>query len=51
MSLKILAEKLNEWRRYRLSRRELAQLSDRELADIGLSRSEIAFVARRAARA
>jgi len=45
-----LAEKLHEWRRYRVSRRELAQLSDRELADIGLCRSDITFVARKAAR-
>ena len=50
MSLKALASKLHEWRRYRNCRRELAQLSDRELHDIGLNRSEIAFVARKAAR-
>jgi uncharacterized protein YjiS (DUF1127 family) len=50
MSLKALAEKLHEWRRYRACRRELAQLSDRELHDIGVSRSEIPFVARKGAR-
>jgi uncharacterized protein YjiS (DUF1127 family) len=50
MSLRTLAGKLHEWRRYRACRRELAQLSDRELHDIGLNRSEIAYIAWKAAR-
>ena len=50
MSLRTLAGKLHEWRRYRICRRELAQLSDRELHDIGLNRSEIAYIAWKAAR-
>jgi uncharacterized protein YjiS (DUF1127 family) len=50
MSIRVLASKLHEWRRYRLCLRELAQLSDRELSDIGLSRSDIPFVASKAAR-
>ena len=33
------------WTRYRQSLRELAQLDDRELADIGISRSEIQDIA------
>ena len=33
------------WWRYNESTRELARLSDRELADIGISRSEIGRVA------
>lgn len=33
------------WWRYNESMRELARLNDRELADIGISRSEIAAVA------
>ena len=33
------------WARYRQSLRELAQLDDRELADIGISRSEIPDIA------
>lgn len=33
------------WWRYNESMRELARLNDRELADIGMSRSEIAAVA------
>ena len=32
------------WRRYNQSVRELTRLNDRELADIGLSRSEIGRV-------
>jgi uncharacterized protein YjiS (DUF1127 family) len=34
------------WWRYNQGVRELARLSDRELADIGVSRSEIPAVAR-----
>ena len=33
------------WWRYNNSARELARLSDRELADIGVSRSEIGRIA------
>jgi uncharacterized protein YjiS (DUF1127 family) len=49
MSIKALASKLHEWRRYRTCLRELAQLSDRELWDIGLCRSDIPFIAWKAA--
>jgi uncharacterized protein YjiS (DUF1127 family) len=33
------------WKRYNASLRELSQLGDRELADIGISRSDIPRVA------
>ena len=36
---------LQAWRRYNNSLRELYQLGDRELADIGISRSDIPRVA------
>jgi len=36
---------LQDWRRYGIAVRELANLSDRELADIGITRSEIPRVA------
>ena len=36
---------LRSWRRYNSSLRELNQLGDRELADIGISRSDIPRVA------
>jgi uncharacterized protein YjiS (DUF1127 family) len=32
---------LDSWRRYNASLRELSHLDDRELADIGISRSDI----------
>ena len=40
-SLKIIAEKWNAWRRFREAVRELEQLSDRDLADIGIRRRDI----------
>ena len=36
---------LRAWRRYNASLRELTQLGDRELADIGITRSDIPRVA------
>jgi uncharacterized protein YjiS (DUF1127 family) len=36
---------LRAWRRYESSVRELSRLGDRELADIGIARSEITRVA------
>ncbi len=43
---KALAEKVHAWARYRETVKELSQLSDEELHDIGVSRSEIEYVAR-----
>ena len=48
-TLKTISEKLQAWRRYRDAVRELSQLSDRELADIGVRRGDIADIARRVA--
>jgi uncharacterized protein YjiS (DUF1127 family) len=50
-TLKTITEKLASWRRYRDAVRELSQLSDRELDDIGIRRGDIPFVASQAARA
>jgi uncharacterized protein YjiS (DUF1127 family) len=36
---------LRSWRRYNASLKELSQLGDRELADIGITRSDIPRVA------
>ena len=44
-----LARFIQEWKRYNQSLRELSRLGDRELADIGISRSGIARVAWNAA--
>jgi uncharacterized protein YjiS (DUF1127 family) len=45
--LKTISEKLNAWRRYRDAVRELSQLSDRELNDIGIRRGDIEDIVRR----
>jgi uncharacterized protein YjiS (DUF1127 family) len=45
--LKTISEKLTAWRRYREAVRELSQLSDRELDDIGIRRGDIEHIVRR----
>jgi uncharacterized protein YjiS (DUF1127 family) len=40
-TLKTISEKLTAWRRYREAVRELSQLTDRELSDIGVRRGDI----------
>jgi uncharacterized protein YjiS (DUF1127 family) len=45
--LKTISEKLTAWRRYREAVRELSQLSDRELDDIGIRRGDIEYIVRR----
>ena len=39
--LKSIARRFHAWRRYDAAMSELSHLSDRELADIGISRSDI----------
>lgn len=48
-TFKTLSGKLQAWRRYRNAMRELSQLSERELVDIGIRRGEIEEIARRVA--
>lgn len=38
-----LSETLHVWRQRQIQRRELSQWTDRDLHDVGLSRSDIAF--------
>ena len=45
-----LAKRLRSWNRYRTTVRELSQLSDRDLNDLGISRSDIRFIAKKNAR-
>ena len=45
----MIADKVNAWRRYRTSVRELSCLTDRELSDLGLNRYDIDTVARKSA--
>jgi uncharacterized protein YjiS (DUF1127 family) len=48
-TLKTISEKLAAWRRYRDAVKELSQLSDRELNDIGIRRGDIEDLARKSA--
>jgi uncharacterized protein YjiS (DUF1127 family) len=51
MYLSKLIHFLRAWRKYNSSLRELSSLEDRELADIGISRSDIPLVAWKSAQA
>lgn len=46
-TFKSISDKLASWRRYREAVRELSQLTDRELSDIGIRRGEIETIVRR----
>ena len=50
-SIKTITQKFNAWRRYRDAVRELSNLNDRELADIGIERDGIVAIVRRSAAA
>jgi len=50
-SIKTLTQKITAWRRYREAVRELSQLNDHELSDIGLHRCDIETAARQPAKA
>lgn len=43
-----LIRNYRNWRRYRETVNELGRLSNRELSDLGISRGDITFVARKA---
>lgn len=45
-----LSRTLRTWRQYRSTMSELNSLTQRELSDMGISRSEIPFIARQATR-
>jgi uncharacterized protein YjiS (DUF1127 family) len=46
-AFKTISEKLTAWRKYRDAVRELSQLTDHELDDIGIPRGDIEFIVRR----
>ncbi|SIQ56358.1 protein of unknown function [Rhizobium sp. RU35A] len=43
-----IARSLNNWRKYRQTVSELGRMSDRELTDLGIGRSDIRRIARTA---
>ncbi|MBP1887016.1 MULTISPECIES: DUF1127 domain-containing protein [Sinorhizobium] len=45
-----LARSFNNWRKYRQTCNELGRMSDRELNDLGIGRSDIPYVARQAVK-
>lgn len=45
-----LARSFNNWRKYRQTVSELGRMTDRELRDLGIGRSDIPFIARKAAQ-
>jgi len=47
ITLKMISQKLNAWRRHRETVRELSQFSDYELCDIGIRRCDIEDIVRR----
>lgn len=51
MNINSLTTKIQKWREYRASVRELSRLTDRELNDLGIGRADIEFVAKKGARA
>jgi uncharacterized protein YjiS (DUF1127 family) len=44
--LKTISEKLTAWRRYRGAVRQLSQLTDRDLRDVGIQRGDIETIVR-----
>lgn len=51
LTISTLKTQLRRWARVRNTIRELSQLSDRDLADLGISRSDIRFIAKKHAAA
>lgn len=45
-----LRQSFDRWRQYRRTCSELGRMSERELADLGITRGDIPFVARAAVR-
>ena len=43
-----MARSFNNWRKYRQTVNELGRMTDRELRDLGIGRSDIPYVARKA---
>lgn len=50
LNVNALTKRLRRWSRYRATVRELSQLTDRDLSDLGIARGEIRFIAKKHAR-
>ena len=50
LTVTTITKRLRNWARYRNTVRELSQLTDRDLADLGIARGDIRFVAKKHAR-
>ena len=50
LTVTTFTKRLRNWARYRNTVRELSQLTDRDLADLGIARGDIRFVAKKHAR-
>ncbi|MBM3636923.1 MAG: DUF1127 domain-containing protein [Alphaproteobacteria bacterium] len=51
LTISTLKTQLRRWARVRRTIHELSQLTDRDLADLGISRGEIRFIAKKHAAA
>ena len=51
LTVNTVAKRLRNWNRYRHTVRELSQLTDRDLSDLGICRGDIRYVAKKSARA
>ena len=47
LTVNVISKRLRSWNRYRATVRELSQLTDRDLNDLGISRGEIRFIAKK----
>jgi uncharacterized protein YjiS (DUF1127 family) len=47
LTVNTISKRLRNWARYRNTVRELSQLTDRDLSDLGISRGDIRFIAKK----
>lgn len=47
LNVNVISKRLRNWNRYRTTVKELSQLTDRDLNDLGISRGDIRFIAKK----
>ncbi|PSC05476.1 hypothetical protein SLNSH_07750 [Alsobacter soli] len=47
LTVNTISKRLRNWARYRTTVRELSQLTDRDLSDLGIARGDIRFIAKK----